>query len=56
VLTSDLGHKVHTWCFGHYHMPVDQTRNGIRYVNNCRGRGDSAYRQWAYQPKRIEIG
>jgi len=56
VLASDPARKVHTWCFGHYQMPVDQTRNGVRYVNNCRGRGDSSYRQWAYQPKRIEIG
>jgi predicted phosphodiesterase len=55
ALQADACHKIHTWCFGHYHMPVDQVRHGVRYVNNCRGRGDSPYRQWAYQPRRIEI-
>jgi hypothetical protein len=55
ALNSDIANKVHTWCFGHYHMPVDQIRDGVRYVNNCRGRGDSPYQQWAYQPRRIEI-
>lgn len=56
TVDSDVCGKMHTWCFGHYHMPVDQVRGGIRFVNNCRGRGDSAHRQWAYQPRRIEIG
>jgi len=55
VLDADICHKIHTWCFGHYHMPVDQVRHDIRFVNNCRGRGDSTYQQWAYQPRRIEI-
>lgn len=55
VMDRDLANKLHTWCFGHYHMPVDQIHNGVRFVNNCRGRGDTAYRQWAYQPRRIEI-
>ena len=54
-LDQDLEKKIHTWCFGHYHMPVDQMRHGVRFVNNCRGRGDSPYRQWCYQPRRIEI-
>ena len=54
-LDSDIQHKIHTWCFGHYHMPIDQMRSGVRFVNNCRGRGDSPYKQWAYQPQRIEI-
>jgi len=54
-LDADIEGKIHTWCFGHYHMPVDQVRDRVRFVNNCRGRGDSAYRQWAYQPRRIEI-
>ena len=54
-LEVDVQRKIHTWCFGHYHMPVDQTLQGVRFVNNCRGRGDSPYRQWAYQPRRIEI-
>lgn len=52
---ADSCGKMHTWCFGHYHMPIDRLNQGVRFVNNCRGRGDSAYRQWAYQPRRIEI-
>lgn len=55
-LGQDFERKINTWCFGHYHMPVDQVRHGVRFVNNCRGRGDSTYQQWAYQPRRIEIG
>lgn len=55
ALDSDTAGKIHTWCFGHYHLPIDQQREGVRYVNNCRGRGDTSYCQWAYQPRRIEI-
>ena len=55
VLDSDPKHKIKTWCFGHYHMPIDCDRDGIRYVNNCRGRGDTEYRQVAYNPRRISI-
>ena len=54
-LEADILKKTHTWCFGHYHMPVDRVIDGVRFVNNCRGRGDSAWRNWAYQPLRIEI-
>jgi predicted phosphohydrolase len=55
VLAADTENKISHWCFGHYHGSVDRTHNEIRYVNNCRGRGDTAYRQVAYYPKRIEI-
>jgi predicted phosphohydrolase len=55
VHTNDSERKIHTWCFGHYHGKVDQVINGIRYINNCRGRGDTLYRQDAYFPKRITI-
>ena len=55
VHTNDSERKINTWCFGHYHGRVDQMVNGIRFVNNCRGRGDSPYRQDAYFPKRIDI-
>lgn len=51
----DTEKKIHTWCFGHYHGAIDQLRDGVRYVNNCRGRGDTAYRQLAYFPRRIEL-
>jgi hypothetical protein len=55
VHTNDTEHKIHTWCFGHYHGTVDRMLNGIRYVNNCRGRGDTPHRNHVYYPKRIEI-
>lgn len=55
VLSVDTENKVHTWCFGHYHGDVDQTHNGVRYVNNCRGRRGSPWSHWVYHPKRITI-
>jgi hypothetical protein len=53
AIDEDTENKITTWCFGHYHRPVDQLHRGIRFVNNCRGRGDSDWRQSVYQPKRI---
>jgi predicted phosphodiesterase len=55
VLAADTENKINTWCFGHYHSRVEQSINGIRYVNNCRGRGDSEWRQSVYYPLRIEV-
>jgi hypothetical protein len=55
ALDEDTEHKIRVWCFGHYHQSVDRDRNGIRYVNNCRGRGDSEWYQHAYYPKRITV-
>lgn len=55
VLDADVNKKIHTWCFGHYHTSVDQIRDGVRYVSNCRGRGDTDYRKSVYFPLRIEI-
>jgi hypothetical protein len=55
ALNEDTEHKIHTWCFGHYHQPVDRIANGIRYTNNCRGRSDTDWCQRPYYPKRIEI-
>jgi predicted phosphohydrolase len=56
VLDSDTENKVKTWCFGHYHNPIDQYQHGIRYVNNCRGRVEGSA-QWSptYYPKRIVV-
>ena len=56
VLSADTEHKVHTWCFGHYHGSVDQIRHGVRFINNCRGRADTEWRQYVYHPRRIVIG
>lgn len=55
ALPNDTENKLHTWCFGHYHLPVDRVIQGIRYVNNCRGRGNTDFKQSVYYPKRIEI-
>lgn len=55
ALDEDTEHKVKAWCFGHYHKNVDRDYAGVRYVNNCRGRGDSPYQQPAYYPKKIII-
>ena len=55
ALENDTEHKIKTWCFGHYHRPVDTIINGVRYVSNPRGRGDTNYSQIAYYPKRISI-
>jgi predicted phosphohydrolase len=55
ALAADTEKKLHTWCFGHYHGVVDQVRQGVRFVNNCRGRGDTEWRQYVYHPLRIVI-
>lgn len=55
ALSADTENKLHTWCFGHYHGSVDQIRQGVRFVNNCRGRGDTEWRQYVYHPRRIVI-
>lgn len=55
VIDEDTENKIKMWCFGHYHRPVDRDYNGVRYVNNCRGRGDTPWSQPVYYPKRIEI-
>jgi predicted phosphodiesterase len=55
AMAADTENKLHTWCFGHYHGSVDQTRSGIRFVNNCRGRGDTTYAKPVYYPQRIVI-
>lgn len=55
AVEEDTENKITTWCFGHYHKSVDRDFGGIRYVNNCRGRGDTDFSQSAYYPKRIEV-
>lgn len=55
ALDEDHQGKVKTWCFGHYHGSIDRMHNNVRYVNNCRGRGDTNFHQAAYYPKRIVI-
>jgi hypothetical protein len=55
ALAADTEHKIHTWCFGHYHGAVDQLRSSVRFVNNCRGRGDTPYGQQVYYPRRILV-
>lgn len=52
---ADSEQKISHWCFGHYHAPIDRVIDSVRYVNNCRGRGDTPYCQYAYHPIRIEV-
>ena len=55
ALDVDTEHKIDTWCFGHYHGKVDQYRDSVRYVNNCRGRGQTPWSQYVYHPLRVVI-
>jgi predicted phosphodiesterase len=55
AIDADTEHKIHTWCFGHYHRPVNQNLGGINYVSNPRGRGNTVWSQQAFYPRRIEI-
>lgn len=55
ALDADTENKVSHWCFGHYHGSVDRTINGVRYINNCRGRGDTDHKQIVYHPLRLEF-
>lgn len=55
VFEEDTENKIKTWCFGHYHRPIDTVKDGIRYVSNPRGRGDTPYKQVVYYPKRITV-
>lgn len=55
TLTQDTENKIAAWCFGHYHSDVDVTYGGVRFVNNCKGRGNTPWSKSVYYPKRIEI-
>lgn len=54
-LHHDLEKKIDTWCFGHYHGAIDQVRNGVRFVNNCRGKNNTNWSKYVFHPRRIEI-
>jgi len=55
MLKEDTENKIKTWCFGHYHRPVNQSFNNIQYHSNPRGRGNTPWSQSVFYPKRIEI-
>lgn len=55
VFDEDTENKIKVWAFGHYHRSVDRDRDGVRYVSNPRGRGNTPWSQPAYYPKRIEV-
>lgn len=55
ALDEDTESKVRVWTFGHYHKSVDRVIGNVRYVNNCRGRGDTDWCQPAYYPKKITV-
>jgi predicted phosphohydrolase len=55
ALDQDTENKIHTWCFGHYHRPIDQLYQQVRFVNNCRGKGKTDYAKSVFHPKRIVV-
>jgi hypothetical protein len=55
ALDEDSENKIKAWCFGHYHRSIDRQFENVRYVNNCRGRGNTPWSQSVYYPKRITI-
>jgi predicted phosphohydrolase len=55
ALDCDTEKKIHTWCFGHYHRPIDQIYRQIRFVNNCRGKEKTDYATSVFYPKRIVV-
>ena len=55
AINSDTENKIKTWCFGHYHQPVDQQLGGIQYLSNPRGRGNTSWSRSVFYPRRIEI-
>jgi UDP-2,3-diacylglucosamine pyrophosphatase LpxH len=55
ALDEDSENKIKVWCFGHYHRGIDRQFKNVRYVNNCRGRGNTPWSQSVYYPKRITI-
>ena len=54
-LEEDHEKKIDTWCFGHYHSDIEMNLDGIRYLNNARGRNGTDWCKPVYYPKRIEI-
>lgn len=55
ALDEDTEKKIKVWCFGHYHRSIDREVENVRYVNNCRGRGNTPWSQSVYYPKRITV-
>lgn len=54
-IEEDHENKIDTWCFGHYHSDIEMNLDGIRYLNNARGRNNTDWCKPVYYPKRIEI-
>ena len=54
-LEEDHEKKIDTWCFGHYHSDIEMNLDGVRYLNNARGRNGTDWCKPVYYPKRIEI-
>jgi predicted phosphohydrolase len=52
---EDTENKIETWCFGHYHGDIDKSVNGVRFVNNCRGRANTDWCKSVYNPKKIFV-
>lgn len=55
ALLNDTEHKIAHWCVGRYSGHIDAVRDGVHYVNNCRGRGDAVMNQPVYYPRRLTV-
>ncbi len=55
ALLNDTEHKIAHWCVGRYPGHIDAVRDGVHYVNNCRGRGDAVMNQPVYYPRRLTV-
>lgn len=53
AVAADTEHKIKTWCFGHYNMPVDRQLNHIQFSSNPQGRPGGPRYQSVYNPKRV---
>lgn len=55
VLAVDTERKISHWCFGHYHGNIDMVFNGVRFVNNCKGRNGTPHSRAVYFPLRVLV-
>jgi len=55
VLQKDTEGKITTWCFGHYHKDIERVLDGVKYINNCRGRANTEWSKTVYFPKKIYV-
>lgn len=55
ALLNDTERKIAHWCLGRYPGSIDCVREGVHFVNNCRGRGEDDMNQPVYYPRRLTV-